>query len=156
MWQVTVRFNKKLRTYSSAARSHILYLFHVYAVLKVLLRQVTTQNLILLLLTASYAPHNSWQEHCRTSTHMEKLECSLVFRKHPSPCINGPSLVATRRFTRITVPFPFNGHCHMASGIFLWNVIIHRRVALWNGSEASVKVHADVRCEEEQFSAQSV
>ena len=142
MWQVTVRFNKKLRTYSGAVRSHTLYLFHVCAVLKLLLRQVTTQNLILLLLTASYTPYNSWQEHCRTSTHVKLMECPLVFRKHPLLCINGPSLVDDLPESQFHYSSTAIVMWH--SEIFLQNAIICRCVALWNGSKASVKVHADV------------
>ena len=88
---------------------------------------------------------NSQQEHRRTSAHIEKLEHSFVFRKHPSSCLNAASSVATRWFTRIIIPFPFDGHRNVTfSWFFLWNIISRGRLARWNGSEASVEACTDV------------
>ena len=156
--QIGRTLGQRLKKHQQTARNrtHILS-FPCVQFSELLLHQVTTQNLILLLLTASYAPYNSWKEHRRTSTHMEKLEHSLVFRKHPSLCLNGASLVATRRFTRIDVPFPFNGHCHVT---FLWfSYKTSYYVDAWLGEmtwKTPLRRAMMFRCKKEQFYAKLV
>ena len=95
------------------------------AVRKWLLCKVALQKLILFLYPASYAPYNSWQERCRTSSHMENLERSLGFRKHPSPCPNIVSSFATWRLTRIVVPVHFDGRCHVTFSWFSCETSFH-------------------------------